>query len=226
LGRRRRGPPSHGRRPLLWRAAASCPAGGEELGRPAGRPPSHGGGPLLCFAAQDLEEGVASRHRGTGEVDARRWRRPGLGVGRRGGDGVGSRGSAWGGQLGFGELGFVFPTGLSVSWAVECRIIGLRLFLRFSVHRTKRTGYFGSRILGTGHELIFSVPVLSVPVPGSFGSVLGSRFFLPRLIRSSPGTHPHTTRKSTHAMKTIPDPNTSFCDHTVTRPIPWTRLFE
>jgi hypothetical protein len=39
-------------------------------------------------------------------------------------------------------------------------------------------------------------------------------------VRSSPSTLPHTTRKSTHAMKTIPDPNTSFCDHTATRPIP------
>jgi hypothetical protein len=54
---------------------------------------------------------------------------------------------------------------------------------QFSVNRTEEPEVFGSRELGTKQEPIFSVPVLSVPVPGSFGSVLGSRFLCPGLSR-------------------------------------------
>jgi hypothetical protein len=53
------------------------------------------------------------------------------------------------------------------------------------VRLTEEPDYFGSGELGTEQEPIFSVPVLSVPVPGSFGSVLGSRFSVPRLIPTS-----------------------------------------
>jgi hypothetical protein len=70
--------------------------------------------------------------------------------------------------------------GLFLSWAIG--LLGFcsdRLFHWFSVNRTEEPGYFGSRESGTEQELIFSVPVLSVPVPGSFDSVLGSRFFVP-----------------------------------------------
>jgi hypothetical protein len=150
LGRRRRGAPSRDRRPLLCCAAASCPAGGEELGRPAGRPPSHGGGRSCALKPKISRRGSPVATEGRTKSTRGGGGDRGWGLGDAGETGWGSRGSAWGGRLGFGELGFVFPTGLSVSWAVECRIIGLRLFLRFSVHRTERTGYFGSRILGTG----------------------------------------------------------------------------
>jgi hypothetical protein len=45
-------------------------------------------------------------------------------------------------------------------------------------------------------------------------------------VRSSPDTQPHTFPENDSHQEDIPNPNTSFCDHTVTRPIPWTRLFK
>jgi hypothetical protein len=66
-------------------------------------------------------------------------------------------------------------------WALLCWAAGYRaafiyrLFTRFSVNRTEEPAYFGSTEPGTEQEPIFSVPVL-----GSFGLVLGSRFFVPR----------------------------------------------
>jgi hypothetical protein len=43
----------------------------------------------------------------------------------------------------------------------------------------------------------FSVPVLSVPIPGSFSSVLGSRFFLPRAShRATPPLGPSRVGRS------------------------------
>jgi hypothetical protein len=38
--------------------------------------------------------------------------------------------------------------------------------------------------------------------------------------------HSHTLHPENNSrQENIPNPNTSFCDHTVTRPIPWTQLF-
>jgi hypothetical protein len=45
-------------------------------------------------------------------------------------------------------------------------------------------------------------------------------------VRSSPGTQPHSVPENNSRHEKHPIPSTSFCDHTVTRPIPWTRLFE
>jgi hypothetical protein len=51
---------------------------------------------------------------------------------------------------------------------------------RLTEEPNRRTGVFRFQRIRTEQEPIFSVSVLSVPVPGSFGSVPGSRFFVPR----------------------------------------------
>jgi hypothetical protein len=70
-----------------------------------------------------------------------------------------------------------------------------------SVNR-ELTGNFGSRGTGTEQEPIFSVPVLSVPVPGSFGSVLGfSCLGLAVVARArSTGTSPGKKKKKNRGL--------------------------
>jgi hypothetical protein len=80
----------------------------------------------------------------------------------------------------------VFFIGLLVGWALGYWALCVDgLFSRFFRLTEDRTGYFGSREQGTEQE-----PIFSVPVPDSFGSVLGSRFFCAQVPDCSPPRHP------------------------------------
>jgi hypothetical protein len=111
---------------------------------------------------------------GSARVTNSRWG-VGAGRGRRDEDGGsgGRGGTRWwlGGRVEV-ELGRVRVSLGMGFWTVlpcwdECTFCSVLC----SVNR-ELTGNFGSRGTGTEQEPIFSVPVLSVPVPGSFGSVL------------------------------------------------------